>query len=155
LVETTKKKINDLHRGRAIANSPFANPVGDVATYKGSERCAPCHEEEYEIWSGSGHAKAFAVLVDQGQDFNPDCVRCHTVGFRNRHGFVNAKATPVLINVGCESCHGPSSLHPEVLLEGYGKASTRFCRTCHTPDNSPDYDPAKYVPKVRHWGTGA
>ena len=26
-----------------------------------------------------------------------------------------------------------------------------FCVTCHTRENSPDYMPAQYVPKVIHW----
>jgi hypothetical protein len=58
--------------------------------------------------------------------------------------------TPQLVNVGCESCHGPSSRHP-AGGGPYGKTSTVICLTCHTRDNSPDYDPATYIPKIRHW----
>jgi hypothetical protein len=67
---------------------------------------------------------------------------------------VNLKATPGLVNVGCESCHGPSSRHPDEELEGYGRTSLRSCVTCHTTENSPDYNPTTYIPKVRHWDDG-
>ena len=119
--------------------------------YTGSERCGPCHEEEYNAWSASRHAHAFDTLVEESQDFNPNCVRCHTVGFRRKSGFVNPNATPALKHVGCEACHGPSSRHPDEELTGYGRTTVRMCVTCHTRENSPDYDPATYVPRILHW----
>ncbi|HXH27711.1 MAG TPA: multiheme c-type cytochrome, partial [Candidatus Polarisedimenticolia bacterium] len=89
--------------------------------------------------------------VKASQDYNPQCVGCHTIGYGRPQGFVNAKATPGLIHVGCESCHGPSGQHPDAVAKGYGAANTEFCVTCHTHENSPDYNPATYLPKVRHW----
>jgi len=53
--------------------------------------------------------------------------------------------------VGCEACHGPSSRHPESVQAGFGKTSVSGCVTCHTRENSPDYVPATYIPKVIHW----
>lgn len=152
LMETTRKGINEWNRQQAAAVNPFAAaPAGDQATYTGSERCSPCHEKEYQVWSDSRHAHAFDTLVKASQDFNPECVRCHTVGFRRASGFVNSNATPTLRHVGCESCHGPSSRHPDVDLTGYGGTSVRNCVTCHTRENSPDYDAATYVPRIQHW----
>jgi hypothetical protein len=168
-VETVRVAINEYHKAQAEAANPFhsaapaagaapsapvpAAPVADTpaATYTGSERCAACHAEATAIWEKTGHAHAFDTLVKASQDFNPKCVGCHTVGFGRPHGFVNARATPALRHVQCESCHGPSSLHPETVLEGYGKTDVGSCRACHTSENSPDYNPAEYVPRVRHW----
>jgi hypothetical protein len=25
------------------------------------------------------------------------------------------------------------------------------CRDCHTHENSPDYVPSTYIPKIKHW----
>ncbi|HKQ98406.1 MAG TPA: cytochrome c family protein, partial [Candidatus Polarisedimenticolia bacterium] len=122
-----------------------------VAAYTGSERCQPCHESEYAVWAKSGHAKAFETLVKNQQDYNPTCVGCHVIGWQKSGGFVNARATPGLIHVGCEACHGPSSLHPESGAP-YKAATLEGCRTCHTRENSPDFNPSTYIPKVVHWG---
>ncbi len=170
LMERTKVAVNDYNRGRAIAAGPFHSPVlgegavadevdvdgaggADVggAGFTGSARCATCHEEAYAIWESSRHAHAFDALVTARQDFNPACVGCHTIGFGRPGGFVSALATPGLKHVGCESCHGPSRDHPETTGPGFGRATTTACVTCHTQDNSPDYDPATYIPRIRHW----
>jgi hypothetical protein len=169
LVETTTVAINEYNKRQALASSPFAQPEPDAeranaaasggavptqkttAAFTGSARCAACHEEAYAIWSGSKHAHAFDVLVEANQNFNPKCVGCHTIGFGRPQGFVDVTTTPTLTHVGCEGCHGPSNGHPEEVGAGYGRTDTRECVTCHTRDNSPDYDPATYIPKVRHW----
>ena len=168
LMERTKIAINEFHKDQAEASNPFAAPPagaavplvtarggGAPAAYTGSERCQPCHEQEYATWSKSKHAHAFDILEKVHQDFNPTCVGCHVIGHGQTTGFVNARATPGLKNVGCESCHGPSSRHPDAVLQGYGITSTADCVTCHTRDNSPDYDPELYIPQVRHWQEGA
>jgi len=166
LMEQTKIAVNDFNRAQAEAGNPFngtpalpaaqpaapaAAPTPPQATFTGSERCGACHAKEFATWRQSGHARAFEALVKAHQDFNPQCVGCHSIGFSRLGGFVDAKTTPQLRNVGCEDCHGASSRHPEGVAEGYGRAQTSFCVTCHTKENSPDFDPAVYIPKIRHW----
>jgi hypothetical protein len=152
LMDRTRKNINEWNRQQASAVNPFAaTPTGNQPVYTGSERCAPCHEREFQTWSDSSHAHAFDTLVEASQDFNPNCVRCHTIGFRRKNGFVNSRATPALRHVGCEACHGPSSRHPDDDLIGYGRTSVRMCVTCHTRENSPDFDPTTYIPRILHW----
>jgi hypothetical protein len=100
------------------------NVVADVA-YVGSEACMKCHESAYEVWEKSAHSHAYKTLVDakfpSNNQFDPECIVCHTVGFSYLSGYVSEeyratlkkdkKFAPDLRNVGCESCHGPSSLH--------------------------------------------
>ena len=45
------------------------------------------------------------------RNFDPECVKCHTVGFKYQSGYEDEKKTPHLKHVGCESCHGPGSGH--------------------------------------------
>ncbi len=86
-------------------------------TYVGSKACEKCHQHAhaYDVWAKSKHSHAYKTLVDakrpSNRQFDPECIVCHTVGFGYQSGFVSATKTPHLENVGCESCHGPCSVH--------------------------------------------
>jgi hypothetical protein len=85
-------------------------------TFIGSEKCQECHKAEFVKWQGTQHSNAFGVLEKTAKrpslrEFDADCVACHTVGFGYKTGYEDQTRTPHLINVGCESCHGPGSGH--------------------------------------------
>jgi hypothetical protein len=86
--------------------------------YIGSEACKACHQQEFGIWAASKHAHAYKALEviasnPSGRNFDPECVRCHTIGFDYNTGFDGTPERLHLKNVGCESCHGPGNLHAE------------------------------------------
>ncbi len=92
----------------------------EKAEYKGSNTCKSCHKDQYAAWKEMKHSKAFEVLtpeqVASGKtDKGQACVYCHTTG-QGEGGFTSAEATPKFVNVGCESCHGPASLHVKTML---------------------------------------
>ncbi len=145
-----------------------------LGAFVGSARCEPCHEESYRIWKKSGHAKAYATLVeaDPPRNFDPECISCHVIGwhptkyFPYQGGFLSKEKTPHLIDVGCEACHGAGGNHceaetkndPELqekirkaMVVTKAEAEKRFCATCHDLDNSPDFDFATYWPDVEHY----
>lgn len=141
--------------------------------FVGSEKCASCHEKSYAIWKKSGHAKAWATLVkaEPPRNFDPECIACHVVGwdagryFPYESGFLSEAKTPELVNVGCESCHGPGGSHvaaemgsdsalqkklQKAMVLTKEDAEKRQCMTCHDLDNSPDFDFKDYWPQVEH-----
>ncbi len=90
------------------------------AKYVGSAICANCHKAGDDntdaVWTASKHAAAYNALEHiatkpTGRQFDGECIRCHTVGYDYNSGFVDAVQSPQLMNVGCENCHGPGSLH--------------------------------------------
>jgi hypothetical protein len=89
--------------------------------------CKNCHAAAVKVWENSKHAQAYDTLVKakrpSNREFDPECIVCHTVGFGYDSGFTDAKKTPHLLNVGCESCHGPSSEH--VTAETGGNAADK------------------------------
>ena len=121
--------------------------------YVGSLSCKPCHDYEYEKWSGKSHAKAFATLEEAGSQFDPECVICHVVGMDYESGFITLEKTGHLKDVGCENCHGPGSQH---IISG-GKAKTTepksACVHCHTPEHSGEYagNEDAFLQKIVHW----
>ncbi|MGQ9821279.1 MAG: multiheme c-type cytochrome [Thermogutta sp.] len=154
------------------------HPRRDVqGEFVGSEKCANCHEKSYDIWRKSGHAKAWETLVrlDPPRTSDPECISCHVTGwhptryFPYESGFLSQDRTPKLIDVGCESCHGPGGEHVSaemgsdvarqqraaqamiVTKEEAETSEAHSCRNCHDLDNSPDFDFAKYWPLVEHY----
>jgi|GEM_PF-885748 len=120
------------------------------STYATSAKCADCHSEISAIYADSRHAHAMATLEKTHQEFDPECIRCHTTGSMTRGGFTNAKDTPELGNVQCEACHGPAADHVAAPAKGFGKVTEETCRSCHTDERTPDFDYAAAWAKIMH-----
>jgi hypothetical protein len=155
LVELYESYQQLLMAGGLMENLPRFGLPGK-STYMGSESCKSkdCHDYEYGKWKEKRHAHAYATLEEVGSDYDPECVVCHVVGLEYESGFVSPEKTPKMKDVGCESCHGPSSEH--VLSEGKEPTGEpkSFCEDCHTSDNSAHYNgnEAEYFEKIIHWG---
>jgi hypothetical protein len=135
----------------------LGQPGNGTPTYIGSEGCRGCHRSAYKVWKNTPHSHAYQTLVDARRpslrQHDGECIVCHTVGFGYNTGFTNEKATPNLKNVGCESCHGPGSLHAKNPQDkewqqrmnqpwrGAKNADAKklaidhFCQSCHDIDN--------------------
>lgn len=109
--------------------------------YVGSNACAPCHRSAFESWERSPHATAFDRLLGAQRHFAPGCVTCHTTGYGYETGY-EIGIDNQLRDVQCETCHGPGRNHvrrPEA--QNIRLASDPgTCRTCHTEDQTPDFD---------------
>lgn len=143
LIDQYDAKVADLLKDEEM------QPPTD-STYFGYESCVECHQPFFEKWSATRHASAFATLEAVGKSKDPECVKCHTTGYRKEGGFYSATATPGLRNVQCEQCHGPGREHladyniPMVSIE------ESVCLRCHTKENSPDFDFTTYIEKIKH-----
>ncbi len=147
------------------------------AKYVGSESCKECHEHAYEVWKKTPHAHAYHSLETAKRpglrQFDGECIACHTVGFGYQAGFKSEKESPLLKDVGCESCHGPGSLHakggnrePKLLAlmnpfkvpakESAEQMQRRLnlidqaCQKCHDTDNDVHWDFKVKWPVVVH-----
>jgi hypothetical protein len=163
------------HVLQALPPVPGLEKPGE-AKYVGSKKCATCHDtgptDAYEIWKKSPHSHAYETLVKTAKhpanrQFDGECIVCHTVGFGYQTGFRNEKDTPHLENVGCESCHGPGSLHAanprnkewqeRMNLAWSSKAKDpparhqakieMFCHKCHDGENDVNWGVGDFVKK--------
>lgn len=139
------------------------------ATYVGSDRCKTCHKEAFKVWQNSAHSHAYKTLKEATRpslrQYDGECILCHVTGFEHVDGFTNEKDLK-LINVGCESCHGPGSVH--ISNENRKKTDAKLnaamnpfkpkpaenpqqktarllkmadaCRQCHDTDNDVHWD---------------
>ena len=160
---------------------PVPHPRKDVlGKFVGSKECESCHEESYDVWKKSGHAKAYETLagLDPPRQHDPECISCHVIGwhpqkcFPYQTGYRSIEETPKLIDVGCECCHGPGKAHVDAEMgsdeqlqlklqqamvisreeseEANKEARRRMCLACHDLDNSPDFTFDDYWPDVEH-----
>ena len=142
----------------------------------GSQTCAECHTDEYEIWEETPHAHATETLTHLPipRQFDPECLSCHVTGWEPQeyypftHGYESLTKTPHLVGNGCENCHGGGAEHVaaenvdldvddaklaelrtgmRLTLE---QARINVCVRCHDLDNSPDFEFDKYWPHVEH-----
>jgi len=112
----------------------------DGMAYTPSATCGECHEKQYEAWKASGHAHAYATLTRSRREGDPDCLACHTTGFRSRTGFDSMAKTPQLANVNCQDCHGFTL--EEHDREGFEAppVEAASCTRCHTSFTDPTFD---------------
>lgn len=148
------------------------------AKYVGSDECISCHRHAFQVWKGHPHSHAYQTLVDarrpELRQFDGECIVCHTVGFGFESGYVNEPKTAHLKDVGCESCHGPGSLHAEQGKKTPGKMLALMnpfkpqpnetpeqeaqrllrldldCQKCHDVDNDVKWSFKKKWPAVIH-----
>ncbi|MBA4147534.1 MAG: hypothetical protein H0X66_05410 [Verrucomicrobia bacterium] len=130
--------------------------IKTAATYVGSQSCAECHSSAMATWKKSGHAHAFETLIETKADADPNCIGCHTVGFGTPSGYRREFASSKLVDVGCESCHGPGSLHVNQRLAGelvtfkFRPLGAGDCQKCHHGEFSRPFDWDEFWPLIQH-----
>ena len=161
----------DVYEGQYLLDFPTMREPG-TATYVGSASCAKCHEQIFRNWNQTPHARAIPTLEDTKYQWDPECIRCHVVGWyresgsgnwaRLSSGFKDVESTPHLGGVGCENCHGPGSEHvrdPKAapLFHPTGDDAdaqwiNKRCSKCHDADNSHGFlhNPESYLYRINH-----
>lgn len=157
-----------------LALQANAHPSG--REFVGSETCADCHSDAYEIWENSPHSHATETLINLplGRQHDPECISCHVTGWEPQEyypfttGYENQEKTPHLFGNGCENCHGGGAAHvaaengdldvDDEELErlrsqmhvSLQQAKKNTCVRCHDLDNSPEFEFETYWPQVAH-----
>lgn len=142
----------------AAAIPPPAVPAGQ-ATFVGNEACEDCHDDQTKFWQGTRHAHAWETLVQRGQQLDLDCINCHVTGW-GRPGGATLAVNERTRDVGCETCHGPGSIH--VAKGGKEKPAAialdppkDLCATeCHTHEHSDTFQYEAYLRDVVGKGHG-
>lgn len=121
-------------------------------TYVGTDRCNDCHDAQYKnfkTYSKKAHSYKSITTMKKGltnAEFE-QCLECHTTGYGKAGGFRSEQDTPQLRDVGCETCHGPGSIHVETQdpKDIKGKLVAKDCEVCH---NSERVSAFKYKPLI-------
>ncbi len=140
------RRVN-LHNREAF-ESHFAEPAAPGQPgYEGTTLCGVCHTEEALWWNGTAHGHAYRTLRERHSEYNLDCVGCHVTGYEEPGGSTVAHVE-ALQSVGCESCHGPGSIHLRDQHAPVGNVHRQVteatCTRCHTPEHSDLFDFEEY-----------
>ncbi|RKU30034.1 hypothetical protein C6499_07410 [Candidatus Poribacteria bacterium] len=145
LLQDFYKQVTDNPQLQAGGERLFSNEALEQDTlsgYVGSQACATCHRKEFDQWAHTSHATAFNTLLTVGKQFYPECVSCHVTGFRYETGYqIGNQERKELVDVGCETCHGPGKQHITTPLTTNirGTVKLQVCMECHTPSHSPGF----------------
>jgi predicted CXXCH cytochrome family protein len=132
-----------------------APPRGEPS-FVGNETCRDCHEEAFAVWDKSKHAHAYATLEEVGKNFHLQCVGCHVTGWQKPGGVCRIDKVDERKDVGCESCHGPGSIHSEDPSNDnvIRKNEPKHCVGCHDVENSPHFEFQRYLAEILGPGHG-
>lgn len=153
------KNLDDFHR--VLEAADFAAPNTGLSDrtlvsaqsdnhYAGNESCKTCHDKDCSHYASTKHSIAWQTLAQKHAHVDPYCQQCHTTGYAASGGFVSISKTPQLFDVGCESCHGPSSKHVENVKSRTTFVAKDQCIQCHDRENSPAFDYEPYWQKIIH-----
>lgn len=152
LVDTFNEEMNRRFASKDSNPAP-AQPVATPLAgdhYLGEKNCRRCHEAEYQMYSSQPHAHAFQTLVKNQRDSSPECLPCHVVGYGQAGGFASKQATPDLVNVQCENCHGMGTKHPD-RGDANVVVGPDVCLSCHTHEQHPNFDYEEALKHIVHW----
>jgi hypothetical protein len=142
LMRKHDKVVNEANKAAFAGLEPPPLGPDDIA-YVGSAACSGCHQTAYAWWRNHSHGVAYLTLQQRNKEYNLDCVGCHVTGYERPGGStVTHNLDLELVNVGCESCHGPGAAHakdPEKV--GIVRdTSESTCVECHNDEHSDLFD---------------
>ena len=146
LVKDYKKSFEEFQQ---VKRADYPRNMGsDKEEFLVDRSCMGCHEDAWQVYAKSGHKRAFSTLRNKGQNFEPECLSCHTTGYMHKKGYSDKRPFNQLVNVQCEACHGYGTEHAR---DGKWVAQAKdSCVICHDKENSPDFDYATYWEKIKH-----
>lgn len=146
------RRMNDERRAAIQAEErrlQDMRPIAGQDRYLGDQRCARCHSDIFTQWQSTKHAHAFATLVENHRDTDPECLSCHVTGFEVAGGFHGPAPFQDMRQVQCESCHGMGTQH-DMTGAADPDPGVAACKRCHTPEMSPEFDFRTYWPRIAH-----
>lgn len=149
MTQRMKEYMAKLEEFKESKRAAYPRSYGsEEETYLSDRQCKSCHEDSWEVYSQSGHRQAFNTIRTKGQNYEPECIVCHTTGYQYQNGYSDKSPYNKLTGVQCEACHGYGTEHSR---DGKWLAQAKdSCVTCHDKENSPDFDYATYWEKIKH-----
>lgn len=155
--------VTNLRMGEAnrkLDERIWAAHKGEAAGFQTMLSCRDCHGKQTQFQDGQRHSASFLTLMAKKQEFNLDCVKCHSVGLGQKGGFkslgnafIDDVGHPVALGKireiagkdfpapGTDYRKNPSQIRPDVAkwIDAMKKADVKKafvsvqCENCHGP----------------------
>ena len=154
LIRNYKKGISQIatednfHRKKLQTYSPGREKATTANIFVGDKVCQTCHPKEHEFWKETKHAKAYQSLVNKNQQFDLECIGCHTTGYDREGGFSSLGSLGKFKGVQCEECHGSGDKHQRGgdIVKNINED---VCLRCHTKERSLGFNYKEYLEAVQ------
>jgi hypothetical protein len=135
---------------KSVAQLNLSPSVIEQIKYAGAETCMTCHPKQYNFWRTTKHAFAYNTLEREQKNLDPECIGCHTTGFKMPGGFTVPANVGKMKNVQCEACHINSTEHANNMgkLKQEKTVPEAVCRGCHSAERSPDFNYTRRLPLI-------
>lgn len=87
------RKVTTEKAKSVVESVEKGHPKGFIAN---AQKCAACHAAEYGVWRQTQHSAAILVLYAKDQHFDPECIQCHSLGYKEPGGFRSIADTLLL-----------------------------------------------------------
>ncbi len=83
-IQRHKSKLSkiQLNEQKELISESFSNKLLQTSNY-----CLECHVPQWKRWSKTAHSISYMTLKIAGEQNNLSCIKCHSVGFKSKHGF--------------------------------------------------------------------
>ncbi len=126
---------------RLAQRAAFPRDLGDAQeSFLGNNNCKACHTGIYNEWRQTDHSRSYTALRAGSMQTEPECLACHTTGYRHLNGFDEEQRTN-LTQIQCEACHGYGTEHNRE--GGMLEAARESCTMCHDDGKRPCYDESR------------
>ena len=147
-LKSLNNTIKELHKKSKQGKEMLNNISRLTKDMVGHAVCETCHEVQAEFWKNTGHATAFATLVNKNKSSDLACLPCHLTILPLSETFKYIPAETYLSypealqSVGCESCHGAGKLHTIEPEENkmLRTPPEKLCLDCHTPEHDDNFE---------------
>jgi hypothetical protein len=82
--KTQLTKLQAEEQARSIVQGTVEGKLNTASS------CIDCHDDQGKKWKSTAHALAFVTLVNNKEEFNLSCIKCHSVGLNDKKGFSKA-----------------------------------------------------------------
>ncbi len=156
MLQAVEDFLQSLEERRAEQRAAYPRDKGtQEEMFLGANNCQACHTEVYAQWRKTRHAQAYTTLRAKNMQFEPQCLVCHTTGYRHHNGF-DEQSNTSLSGVQCEACHGYGTAHVrDGRMNETARASCTEChdnarRPCHDEASDTDFDYATFWEQIAH-----